>query len=249
MKLFYLLVFLVTLSCGSSVENGKTIKIACAANMQFAMDSIIIVFQEEYAIQCEITSGSSGMLTSQIENGAPYDVFISANMNYPETIFANGKGIKPIVYAKGRLLLVTDKNATYSSIDQVLNDTKLQRIAMPDDRIAPYGMATSQYLKNSGQYTKLKDRLVIGESVGQVNQYITTNVVDAAFTSYSFKVKNGNNYTYFEVEQDKFDPIKQGVMILNHGLNNNKKEAEQFLNFISSDKCMAILEYFGYLAN
>ena len=234
-------------SCGASTTNEKSIKVACAANMLIAMDSIAVLFEAEHGIQCNITSGSSGMLTSQIENGAPYDVFLSANMNYPETVYKNGNGGEPVIYAQGRLLLVVDKTTNYVSIDEVLNDSKIRRIGIADNQTAPYGMAASQYLTATGKKEGLKDRLVIGESIGQINQYITTGAVDAAFTSYSFKVKNESGFNYFEVDPNLFDPINQGAMILNHGSEYNSDASNKLLQFFSSEKCKGVLNYFGYL--
>tara|TARA_B110000046_G_scaffold185814_1_gene229526 strand:- start:595 stop:1344 length:750 start_codon:yes stop_codon:yes gene_type:complete len=234
-------------SCGASTMNEKSIKVACAANMLFAMDSIAVLFEAEHGIKCEITAGSSGVLSAQIENGAPYDVFVSANMNYPESIFQNGNGSEPVIYAEGRLLLVVNKESKHYTIDAVLNDPEVKRIGIADDRTAPYGMAASQYLTEKGKKEGLKDRLVQGESIGQINQYILTGAVDAAFTSYSFKVKNESNYKYFEVDRTYFDPINQGAMILDHGKDHNIEAANKLLDFFSSKKCKDVLNYFGYL--
>lgn len=234
-------------SCGSSTNNEKSISIACAANMLFAMDSIAVLFEAEYGVNCNITSGSSGVLTAQIENGAPYDVFISANMSYPETIHKNGNGNEPVIYAEGRLLLVVNNQSNYVTIDAVLDDSEIGRIGIADDRTAPYGMAASQYLSKIGKKEGLKDRLVKGESIGQINQYLIAGAVDAAFTSYSFKVKNGSMFKYFEVDPAYFKPINQGAMILNHGNSHNSDAANKLLQFLSSEKCKDVLNYFGYL--
>lgn len=255
MKLFAAFAFLlIFVACGSSDIDGltndeKSLNIACAANMQFAMDSIAVLFESEYGIKCEITSGSSGMLTSQIENGAPYDIFVSANMNYPETIYSNGHGEKPIVYATGRLIFVTTKDKPYQSLEEALEDENLERIGIADYQVAPYGMAANQFLNESGNQKNMQGRLVIGESIGQINSYMTTGAIDGAFTSYSFKVKNKENYTYFEVDPAFFDPINQGAMVLNHGLENNLEESELLVNFFSTEKCKDVLKYFGYLAD
>ncbi|NOQ72318.1 MAG: molybdate ABC transporter substrate-binding protein [Crocinitomix sp.] len=242
----FLLGFLV--SCGASTNNEKTIKIACAANMQLAMDSIAVLFNAEHGIQCEVTTASSGMLTAQIENGAPYDIFVSANMSYPNMIYKNGNGSKPVIYAKGRLLLVVNNQNQYASIDEALADPQIRRIGIANDKTAPYGMAATQYLMETGKMEELKSRLVTGESVGQINQYLITGAVDAAFTSYSFKVKNGNKFNYFEVDPAYFEPIDQAIMILDHGNKHHASESNELLKFFSSLKCKDVLNYFGYLA-
>jgi len=168
-------------------------------------------------------------------------------MSYPESIYKNGNGDEPIIYAQGRLVFVLSKQFNYGSIEEALNDSKIERIGIADDRMAPYGMAASQYLSEIGIKERLKSQLVQGESIGQINQYIITNAVDAAFTSYSFKVKNETAYNYFEVDPVYFNPINQGAMILNHGKKYNAEAANQLLKFFSNEKCKGILTYFGYL--
>lgn len=237
--------FWLLLSCGGHKENQETLKIACAANMQLAMDSIARIFKEDHNIQIDLTAASSGMLTAQIENGAPYDIFLSANMSYPERLFNNGLTTKPKVYAQGRLVFVCNKKESFRSIDEALNSNSIKRIAIANNETAPYGMAANTYLERKGVDKAINEKLVIGESVGQVNQYITTNVVEGGFTSYSFKVKNNEDYLFFEVDPTQFDPINQGVVIINQN-----ETTEKFVDYLlSSEKCDAVLQHFGYFTN
>lgn len=238
----------IVASCGAE-EKKSNLSIACAANMQYAMDSIVSLFEAEEGIHCEITAGSSGMLATQIENGAPYDIFVSADLSYPQTIFDNGNGDAPFIYAKGRLVLVVSKNSNYNSIEQALTDLNISRIGIADIRLAPYGKAADEFLVKIGLKDSIASRIVIGESIGQINQYITTGAVDAAFTSYSFRVENEDQFKYFEVDQSTFAPIEQGAMILDYGKENNPDEVEKFRKFFESEKCKAVLNYFGYLVD
>lgn len=245
---FILAVFL--LSCGSNQDSERDrLTVACAANMQYAMDSIALLFEKEKGIKCEITSGSSGMLAAQIENGAPYDLFISADLTYPQGIFEKGNGEKPFIYAKGRLVLVVGKNTNYQTIEEALLDSTIRRIGIADTRLAPYGMAADQYLTKIGLNDRIASRLVVGENIGQINQYLTTGSVDAAFTSYSFRIENEENFKFFEVDPANFQPIEQGAMILEHGLKENADLSAELRDFLTSEKCKAVLNYFGYLTN
>ncbi len=252
-QLIALILVLVLAACGGSSEGAKTaqpLKIACAANMQYAMDSIAVIFTQKYGIQCDITSGSSGMLTAQIDNKAPYDIFVSANMDYPQAIYEKQNGDAPQVYAKGRLVLVVNKTKAFGSINEVLMSDEVQRIGLAEVETAPYGMAAQEFLKTQGYFQQLNDKWVVGESIGQVNQYITTGAVDAAFTSYSFKVKNELAFNYFEVDQQLFTPIQQGIILLEHGKNTNADASKKFVTFLTeSPTCKAVLNYFGYLTN
>lgn len=254
MKNWILVSGVFLLGCGSNTDTesapqNELVTVACAANMQYAMDSIAVLFEQEEGVKCEITAGSSGMLAAQIENEAPYDFFISADLNYPQTIFDGGNGEQPFTYAKGRLVFVYSKDATYASIEEALGDQELMRIGLADTRLAPYGMAADQFLVKIGMKDSLEERLIIGESIGQINQYLTTGSVDAAFTSYSFRIENEEAFNFFEVDPAMFSPIEQGAMVLNHGKNENPAAAEKLKIFLTSAKCKAVLSYFGYLVN
>ncbi len=254
MKNSILVSFLFLLGCGSNTDSDTTplngqVTVACAANMQYAMDSIAAVFELDEGIECNITSGSSGMLAAQIENGAPYDLFISADLVYPQAIFEKGNGEQPFIYAKGRLVFAYDKEAGYTSIEDALRDLSLSRIGMADTRLAPYGMAAEQFILQTGLKDSLEERLIIGESIGQINQYLTTGAVDAAFTSYSFRIENEDRFGFFDVDPNLFDPIEQGAMVLNRGKSENAGPTEKLKLFLSSAKCKAILLYFGYLVD
>ncbi len=231
-------------SCNDT--QNKQLTIATAANMQFAMDSIVEMFEAKHGIQCKVIASSSGVLTTQIQNGAPYDVFVSANMRYPNELIKNGYGEEAETYAYGRLAVIYSKGKKYSTIEELLLDPAVKRIAIADERTAPYGIAAREFLRKSGLEEKIKDKLIIGESVGQVNQYIQTNSVDAAFTSYSFVQKFMGEHQTLEVNQGSFSKIEQGVIALKEGMKSNPKETKLFLKFLNSEDCRGILTYFGY---
>ncbi len=244
--------FLFACGSGNDTENsseGGVLAVACAANMQYAMDSIAVLFEQQEGIKCELTSGSSGMLAAQIENGAPYDMFISADVSYPQAIFDKGNGAKPFVYAKGRVVFVYPKDTTYLTIEQALADPRLKRIGIPESRLAPYGMAAEQFLNHLGLFEQLKEELIKGESIGQINQYLTTGSVNAGFTSYSFRVENEDAFHFLEVDPATFQPIEQAAMILDHGKNENAAASEKLQEFLKSEQCKAVLLYFGYLVD
>lgn len=238
----------VLISCESSSKKN-TIHIACSSNMQIAMDSITALFSTKYGINCETTYGSSGLLTSQIQNGAPYDVFFSANMNYPNTIYKNSQGQEPKIYGQGQLILVYHKSLANNTVRELLNDKSIKKIGLADDELAPYGVAAIDYLKNTKQLSSLKSKLVFGESIDQVNLYLATRSVEVAFTNYSFIIKNKAAFDYLEIDPQHYAPINQGAMILNHGLKESPLESEKFINFFFSKKCKHVLKYFGYLTN
>lgn len=242
----YLGVFLllVMFSCNNTQE--KQLTIATAANMKPAMDSIVEMFEAKHGIECKVVASSSGVLTTQIQNGAPYDVFVSANMRYPNELIKNGHGEEVETYASGRLAVIYSKGKKYTTIEELLLDPAVKRIAIADEGTAPYGIAAREYLRKIGLESQIKDKLIIGESVGQVNQYIQTNSVDAAFTSYSFVQKFKDKHQVLEVDQGNFSKIEQGAIALKNGLKSNPKETKLFLEFLSSEDCRGVLTHFGY---
>lgn len=244
--IFVIVVFLV--GCGGKTDQN-TLKVACAANMHYAMDSIAALFKNQTGISCEITAGSSGMLATQIENGAPYHFFISADMDYPQAIYASGNGEKPFVYGSGRLIFVMPKNAPYKTIEEALMNTDLKRIGIADTRFAPYGKAADEFLRQTDFYNAVSSRLVVGESIGQINQYLTTGAVDAAFTNYAFQIENENDFTFLEVDSGSFNPILQGAMILKNGQEHQAEATQKLKNFLTSPVCKNVLTYFGYRTN
>lgn len=251
MKAFGAVLLLLLASCGNGGENNDpqepvVLNIAVAANMQYAMDSIVSLFEAEENIQCNVTANASGMLTAQIEQGAPYDVFVSANMEFPRELKKKGFSKAPTVYCYGRLALVFGMDKKYETVEAVFADPGVKRVAIADPETAPYGIAAIEYLNNVGLFAGNKERIVYGESISQVNQYISTASVDAGFTSMSFLTKFQSDYGYLEIDENKYAQIEQGVSLLKHGWTENEETAQKFITFLGSEKCRKVLTWFGY---
>lgn len=230
-------------------QADQSLNIATAANMKFAMDSITSLFEAQSGIRCNVNAASSGMLTAQIENGAPFDVFVSANMRYPERIIEAGKGKDIEVYARGKLILVYDTKYTYTSVEEALLAEETTRIGIADARTAPYGIAARQYLQSAGLEETVTPKLITGESIGQVNQYLQTKAVNVAFTSSSFITKFKQAYNYLEVDSGMFAPINQGVVLLDYGTAHHPEASKAFVDFLNGPDCKGILRHFGYFVD
>jgi molybdate transport system substrate-binding protein len=244
-KNFIIVTVLVFISCS---ENKKaTITIATAANMQFAMDEIIETFTQQTGLNCEIIVSSSGKLTAQIKEGAPYDIFISADMKFPNELYNAGFTTnKPTVYAYGKLVLWTlDKNLQPSF--EILKSTQIKHIAVANPKTAPYGLAAEEVLKKEGMYAEIKSKLVFGESISQTNQFIITQAAEIGFTAKSVVLspKVIGKGTWIEIDDTSYTPISQGVVLLKNGIG-NKNHALQFFNFLLSAEGSKILNKFGY---
>lgn len=229
---------------------AKEIKIAVAANVSYAMDDIKKAFYELHPqTKVEVTLGSSGKLTAQISNGAPYQLFIAANMIYPETLYKKGMAVtKPLVYAQGALAYFSSKKTDFSKGIKGLEDTKIKRVALANPKTAPYGKASLEALRNGNVYKKVTGKLVYAESVSQTVTYVIT-AADVGFVAksslYSPKMARfKENENWCEVESSLYTPIDQGIVILKEGKAN--PEVKAFYDFILSKKAQEIFRAYGY---
>ena len=249
LNLLILIISLLILNSCSQKNNNK-ITIATAANMQFAMNEIIDEFTKETGVLCETVVSSSGKLTAQIKEGAPFDVFISADMKYPNNLYNSGFTTnKPAIYAYGKLILWTMKD----DIDPTLNlleTSKITHIATANPKTAPYGIATEEVLNHYNLLEKVKTKLVYGESISQTNQFITSKAAEIGFTSKSVVLSPAviGKGKWVEIDAAAYTPIAQGVTLLKNSTKNSE-QAQKFYNFLFSKKGKNILTKFGYSVN
>lgn len=227
-------------------QTNHSLKIATSANMQFAMEEIVTVFEKENNIKVELIVSSSGKLTSQIEQGAPFDVFVAANMKYPEYLYDHGyTNQAPEVYTYGQLVLWT-LNDNEPSIQGLTSD-QINKIAIANPKTAPYGQASIDVLRTHKLYKEVESKLIYGESISQCNQFITTRSADIGFTAMSTVLSPNMKTTgnWIKINNDDHTPIAQGVVILKKS--NQQKEAQSFYEFIMSKTAQNILAKYGYL--
>ena len=248
-KTYWGLLILLLAGCQGNNEQ-EVLRIAVAANMSFSIVEIAHSFELEYDIKVEISTASSGMLSSQIINGAPFDVFISANMDYPLELYNQELASAPKVYAFGKIIMAVPLEIGLAATwQELLLSDEVKRIAMANPASAPYGIATLKALNKDGIYESLMSKMVLGESVAQVNQYLKTGSVDVAFTSNAFEANFKADYTYYEISSHLYQPIKQGVSIIKQKSNKHKAASELFINYLRSETCKTILLNHGFSIN
>ena len=232
----------------SSVLFAGDINIAVAANVSYAIDDLKKEFNKEYPnINVKVTLGGSGKLTAQIMRGAPYQLFMSANMNYPESLYKQSlTSTKPTVYAQGALSYLSSKKLNFSNPIKLLTDSKIKKIAIANPKTAPYGKASVEALKNLQIYEKIKTKFVYSESISQTVSYtlLATDMgIIAKSSLYSSKMKRfKKGINWVEVDSTLYTPINQGIVMLK----NHNDDALAFYNFILSDKAKKIFQNFGY---
>ncbi|MFY0592138.1 molybdate ABC transporter substrate-binding protein [Roseivirga sp.] len=246
MKRLSLFVLLVLISLSCSKKSGDELRVATSANMQFAMEALEIAFEEKSGHEVEIILGSSGKLTSQIIAGAPFDLFFSADTKYPQRLFDDGISNRaPKVYAYGKLVV-------WSALDSLLSkdeesELRTMKMALANPKTAPYGQAAVEYLTATGDLDKINERLIYGESISQVNQFLLTGAVKLGFTSkssvYASAFDGKGEWT--EIPTDLYTPLAQSMILLKERPRANN-QAQAFYDFVLSSKGQKILDNFGY---
>mgnify|MGYP002635256822 CR=1 FL=1 len=231
---------------------GK-INIAVAANVSYAIDELKKAFNQQYPhTKVQVTLGSSGKLTAQIKNGAPYDLFMSANMIYPNALYKEALAItKPLIYAQGSLAYLSGKKQNFEKGILLIKEKGIKRIAIANPKTAPYGIATIEALKNSHIYDEVLNKFVYAESISQTVSYAIT-AADIGFIAksslYSPKMsKYKKNIHYADVNPKLYTPINQGMVILKKAQGND--EVSAFYNFILGKQAKEIFNKFGYITH
>ena len=242
-KILFLLLF-------SSIIYAQTITVAVAANASYVINTLKKEFNKLHPnTKVRIIIAGSGKLTAQIINGAPFDLFMSADMKYPQELYNQNITItKPIVYAQGGLVFLSTKKQDFSEGINLLEKKNIKKIAIANPKTAPYGKASIEAFKNAKIYSKIKNKFVYGESISQTVSF-TLLASDIGIVSksslYSSKMSSfKKDINWKELNPNLYTPINQGLVILRKAKDN--KEALSFYEFILSSQAKKIFETFGY---
>jgi molybdate transport system substrate-binding protein len=235
----------------TSLLFSANINIAVAANVSYVIEELKAEFVKTHpGTNVIIILGSSGKLTAQIKNGAPYGLFLSADMKYPQALFNEKIAItEPRVYAKGSLAYLSAKERDFSSGMALLKDENVLKIAVANPKTAPYGKASVEAMQNAAIYAEVKNKLVYAESISQTVSYSLTAAdigLIAKSTLYSAQMRQyKENVHWKDVDAKLYTPIKQGIVLLKQSQSN--KEYQAFYEFILSDEAKAIFRKYGYM--
>lgn len=235
----------------ASSAAADTLTVAVAASAQYAFAEIAVAFNKRTGHEVRPIFNSSGKIAAQITHGAPFDVFMSADMDYPQKLHHAGMTAgPPTVYAQGALVLWTLNDLDLGDWKATLTDARVRKLAIPNPKVAPYGRETMNLLARIRLEDALKPKLVYGESVAQTNQYVHSRTVDAGFTAKSVVMapEMRGQGKWIDMPADAYQPIAQGIVILRHGQRNNRALAQQFHDFVLSAEARAIFDRYGYLS-
>lgn len=246
MKLLKLV--LASLAFASAIA-AQTITVAAAANMKYAVNDIAKAFSQESGIGVKIITGASGKLTQQIMSGAPYDAFLSADVEFPGKLVQGGYTTTPAqVYAYGTLVLWSDTGADLSKGVTVVANPAVKKIAIANPKTAPYGIEAMNTMRFYKVADAVTSKIVTAESILQVGSYVTTKAVDVGFMAKSIvlspEMKNVGKWV--EVDPKSYNTIDQAMVGLKNASPENQIAAKKFLRFMSSAKAQSILKESGY---
>ena len=243
-------VFLGLMVLSMSLFAGQ-INIAVAANVSYAIGDLIKEFNKTNPnTEVLVTLGSSGKLTAQIKNGAPYHLFMAANMKFPKSLYDDNMAItKPIVYAQGSLAILSAKEMNFEKGIDVITQKQISKIAIANPKTAPYGAAAVEAIKNAKLYDSVESKFVYAESISQAVSYAIT-AADIGFIAksslYSDKMSMyKENINWVSVDSSLYTPIDQGIVLTSVAKENT--EAKAFYEFILSQKAKEIFKEYGYL--
>jgi molybdate transport system substrate-binding protein len=212
------------------------------------MDQLAAEFKAKDSIAVEVLPGASGTLAAQILHGAPYDIFLSADTAFPRQVALGGEGIgemKILMYGA----LVFYARAPFDSADwrKVIVADSTAKIAIANPLAAPYGAAAVQALKYNSLYERVQGRFVQGESISQVNGFLTSGAAPMGFTAKANVISGplSQRGSWVEIDHSSYSPLAHGLLLLRHS-SGNSGAVQKFMDFLFSRDALEVLARFGY---
>jgi molybdate transport system substrate-binding protein len=231
---------------------AQPLTVAAASDLQSVLPAVAAQFAKETGQNVGVTYGSSGNFFAQIQNGAPFDVFLSADSDYPRRLDRAGLADRGtiVTYARGRIVLWTRMD---SGIDlgpglAMLRGDKVRRIAIANPEHAPYGRAAVAALQADGVYERVRSKLVLGENISQTAQFAASGSADVGLIALSLALtpalKDAGRYV--DIPETSYPPIEQAAIVL--AASRQKPLARQFVDFLRTPAVMRLLESYGFTA-
>ena len=241
------LAFAVLMS--ASAAHAAAFTIAAASDLRFALDEIVALFRDEHPEQqVEVIYGSSGRMTTQIINGAPFDVFFSADISFPERLYAEGfAATKPKVYAIGRIVIWSTRfDASALTLADLATDPRIRRIAIAQPTHAPYGMRAQEALESVGVWEAVQRRLVFGENIAHAAQMVESGAADAGIIALSLaKFPTLAVHGHYLIDDSLHQPLTQGFVVTRRGA--DKPGVMAFAAFMETEAAHAIMVRYGFV--
>jgi molybdate transport system substrate-binding protein len=231
-------------------KSCRPITVAAASDLTDAMRTISADFEKATGCSVRLSLGSSGNFLTQIENGAPFDVFFSADIAYPKKLESEGLAApgSTYLYAIGKIVLWArnDSGVDVSRGFAALSDPGVKKIAIANPAHAPYGRAAEEALRHAGIYDAIKDRFVLGENISQAAEFVESGNADAGIVALSLALSPAmkEKGRAWNIPEKLYTPIEQGAVVLRAA--GNSQGAQQFLEYIKSPATAKLLERYGF---
>jgi len=246
-RLSFLVALLFVTAAGRCAE---TVAIAAASDLVFCLEELNRQFTNSHPdVALKTSTGSSGNFFAQIKNGAPFDLFLSADMNYPKELIKAGAAEESSLfqYAVGRLALWTaNTNLALTNGLLALREPVFKRVAIANPEHAPYGRAAREALRHAGLWDGLQSRLVLGDNISQAAQFVQSGNADAGIVALSLVLspKLTNVGRWVEVPPNTYPPLEQGAVLTRRGKDNSS--ARGYLKFLQSAQAREIFDRYGF---
>jgi len=240
----------LTFALGVPLSGAQEITVAAAADLQFAFQDVAARFQKETSKNIKLIFGSSGNFYTQIQNGAPFDVFFSADIDYPKNLEAVGLTEPGTLYryASGKIVLwvPNESKLDLSRGLKVLLDPTIKKIAVANPEHAPYGRAAVAAMKHDGVYDKAAGKFVLGENISQTATFVASGSADIGVLALSLALAPAmkEKGRYAEIPADEYPPLEQAAVILK--LSQHKEIARQFIDFLKTPAILELLRSYGF---
>lgn len=230
--------------------DAEELKIAAASDLNFAIKEIVAEFEKTTGNHVKLSLGSSGNFYAQIQNGAPFDLYFSADIGYPKKLEEAGLIVPGSLYryAVGRIVLWTNHTSQrdVSKGLEVLRDPAIKKIAIANPKHAPYGRAAVAAMEHYNVYQLVKDRLILGENISQAAQFIESGACDIGIIALSLALAPTMKAAgaYWEIPSDAHPPLEQGAAILKSS--KQQEVAKQFVEFMQDKRGQEIMTRYGF---
>ncbi|PBQ07687.1 molybdate ABC transporter substrate-binding protein [Pseudomonas congelans] len=239
---------LLAFASAAANASADEVQVAVAANFTAPIQAIATDFEKDTGHKLVAAFGATGQIYTQIKNGAPFEVFLSADDTTPAKLEQEGDTVKGsrFTYAVGTLALWSAKDGYVDSKGQVLKANQYQHLSIANPKTAPYGLAATQVLSKLGLTDATKAKIVEGQSITQAYQFVSTGNAELGFVALSQIYKDGKltSGSAWIVPDDLHDPIKQDAVILNKG--KDSAAAKALVEYLKGPKAAAIIKSFGY---
>lgn len=230
---------------------GRELNVAAAADLSAALPALAAGYEKSSGVTLKLSFGASGALTQQIENGGPFDIFFSADMDYPKQLIAEGEadGSTLYRYAVGQLVLWVPASSPldieHKGMD-VLIDPAVTKIAIANPQHAPYGRAAVAALRHFGMYEKVQSRLVLGENISQAAQFVESGNAQVGFVALAHALAPAmqGKGRYWKIPVDAYPALDQGAVVISSSP--RRQDAAAFLDYMKGAEAKAVLKRYGF---